>query len=708
MMAHVNVVFCLALIAGAASLQDTVKPVAKVIELLEGLKKEVEDDGTTEAKNYDEFACFCKKTTEEKVKSVNKGKDSIDDLSADIADKTQSKKEDSTELLKRQKEQEKLKKDLADEEARCAKEKAEYEAEEADLSKAIQGLKDAIKAMEDSKPASLLAIRETLVNALQMAETMNLVKRPKHKAVSSLLQQSNGVAPSDPEYKFHSNDIIDVCKDLLKDYKANKEDLDTEWGKTKKGCEAMQSSLKKKIKANKEAMDKLDKSISKLAKEIAEHRSDLVEAEAQMKDDELYLKDLQVRCEARAHDYDQRSAQRGAELEALTTALEVLTKDVKKADDEANERALLLQRVARKPVVAVQPAVAHEKKAEAAPATLKTISFLQSSAGHALRGRSSEAKKETALAMLEKEGNRIGSLTLTSLAARASADPFKKVKGLIQKLIERLLTEAKNEATKKGFCDTEMGKAESDRDFRFTEANDLSADLEQLEAKEDALTLEIADLKKSIKAETKALKEETEDRKKEKEANKKTLKTAKEGYEAVNSALLTLKTFYKQAAKASFIQASPVDEDTSGPGFSGNYKGKQGGMKAVFALLETISSDFDRTIRTTEEAEATAHREFVEFKQTADASIAGKTTKKELDEDDLKTTKTSIKTKMSDLQTAMDLLDKALETLEELKPTCMDTGMSYKERVAKREEEMKALKKALCQLDEENVEPDCK
>merc|ERR1719235_2441289 len=127
-------------------------------------------------------------------------------------------------------------------------------------------------------------------------------------------------------------------------------------------------------------------------------------------------------------------------------------------------------------------------------------------------------------------------------------------------------------------------------------------------------------------------------------------------------------------------------------------------MKAVFALLETISSDFDRTIRTTEEAEHTAHREFVEFKQTADASIAGKTTKKELDEDDLKTTKTSIKTKMSDLQTAMDLLDKALEALEELKPTCMDTGMSYKERVEKREEEMKSLKKALCMLDENGVE----
>merc|ERR1719217_1827042 len=191
------------------------------------------------------------------------------------------------------------------------------------------------------------------------------------------------------------------------------------------------------------------------------------------------------------------------------------------------------------------------------------------------------------------------------------------------------------------------------------------------------------------------------------ETNMETLKTAKEGYEAVNEALLVLKSFYKQAAKASLIQASPVDEDTSDPGFSGSYKGNQSGSQAVLSLLETIQSDFDRTIRTTEAAEQAAAREYVEFSQASKSSIASKTTKKELDEQDLKTTKTNIKTKMGDLQTAMDLLDAALLELEELKPTCMDSGMSYSERVKKREEEMEALKKALCILDEDGVEAEC-
>merc|ERR1719443_1627127 len=187
-----------------------------------------------------------------------------------------------------------------------------------------------------------------------------------------------------------------------------------------------------------------------------------------------------------------------------------------------------------------------------------------------------------------------------------------------------------------------------------------------------------------------------------------TLKTAKEGLDGVNEAILILKSFYKQAAKASFIQASPVDEDTAGAGFSGSYSGKQGAMGAVFSLLETIVSDFERTIKKTTESEEAAHREFVAFSQASEASIAGKKKNQELDEQDLKTTKATQATKMDDLQTAFNLLDDALKTLEDLKPACIDTGMSYSERVKKREEEMKALKKALCILDEDDVEPECK
>jgi chromosome segregation ATPase len=679
------------LLLGSSAAAVHVTPIEKVITLIEDMKAEVEKDGTSEATEYDKFACFCKDTTLEKSDSVKKGTDKIKELSADIADKTQERKEDRSELAERKVQQEMDAKKLEETTVRCAKEKAEYEAEAADLSKAITDLKNAIKALKDSKPASFLAIRQNLQATLAMAEVMGKMSSPKQKSVMAFMQrQGTTVDPSDPEYKFHSDDIIEVCETLLGEYTDTKKELDEEYAKTSKACADMKASLKKKLAANKAAMESLDANIEKLTKEIAEDRQDLITADEQLKDDELYLTDLKARCEARAHDYDQRSSMRNDELTAINEALKILKNDVEAKADEVNIRAF----------------IQNGKKA------LKTVSLLQeaSSSHKAFRGSaalSQEARRNSAVDMLKQAGQKIGSMALMSLSARASADPFMKVKGLIQRLIERLLEESKAEATKKGFCDTELGKAEKDRDYRFSDAKDLSADLAKLEAKKAELTADIKSLKKDIKVESAALKEATEDRKTEKEANMHTVTVSKEGYEACKDALQILKAFYKQAAKAAFVQASPVDEDTSGPGFKGNYKGQQGRSHAIIDLLEVIISDFERTDKKTSEAEYKAQRDFVEYDQTAKSSIAGKMTAEELDSLDLKTCISTIKTKFEDLQTAMDLLDKALQELEELKPTCIDTGMSYAERVKKREEEIDALHNALCILDEEGVEPTC-
>mmetsp|Transcript_143085 Transcript_143085/g.457318 ORF Transcript_143085/g.457318 Transcript_143085/m.457318 type:complete len:193 (+) Transcript_143085:817-1395(+) len=186
------------------------------------------------------------------------------------------------------------------------------------------------------------------------------------------------------------------------------------------------------------------------------------------------------------------------------------------------------------------------------------------------------------------------------------------------------------------------------------------------------------------------------------------MKTAKAGEAAVANAIFTLKVFYEQAAKAeSFLQASPVDEDTAGAGFDAAYKGKQENSKSIIGLLEVIKTDFDHTYKTTEASEKAAHEEFVEFDRVSRSDIGGKETKKSLDEQDAQTTTNKIASNMADLKTNQDLLDDALKKVEDLKPTCIDTGMSYEERVAKREEEIEALKKALCMLDAEGVELEC-
>jgi chromosome segregation ATPase len=292
----------------------------------------------------------------------------------------------------------------------------------------------------------------------------------------------------------------------------------------------------------------------------------------------------------------------------------------------------------------------------------------------------------------------LDSVVLSAAAARAEADPFAKVKQLLQKLIQRLLAESTAEATQKGFCDEQIGMATQNRDNRLAEARELSAEIgslntscEEMEQDVDTLGTELSDLNSSlVTADT--------TRKEEKSANLKTLTTAREGLAAVKEAIGILKTFYKEAAK------TKQDIGAEKPA----YMGKQESSSGIIGLLEVISSDFARTISQTTASEKQSAKAFVEFERESKANTASKETKTQLLGEELTAAKSSIEVKTADLTTAMKLVDSALKELEGLKPQCIDLTSPYASRVAKREEEIQALTRALCLLDEEKVSDECK
>merc|ERR1719313_1934802 len=321
-----------------------------------------------------------------------------------------------------------------------------------------------------------------------------------------------------------------------------------------------------------------------------------------------------------------------------------------------------------------------------------------------------EQRKQKALQDLAATGRRLGSALLMSTALRLGPDPFKKVKTLIQALIERILQEMADEAGHKGFCDTELGKAKTTRDFEHEKTQKLSAKLQKLEVDEATLEETIVTLTGELEELNQSLEKATKMRGEEKEENMETIKASKEGLEAIKEAITILKEFYKKAAKALLqIKASPIDEEGENPGElpGGSYKGQQKKAEGIIGMLEVIKSDFERSIKQTTESEDESHRSHVSFDRESKGSISTKETAKSQAESDLKETKIEIKEAMANLEESQKLLDDSVKAIEELKPECIDTGMSYEERVEAREKEIEALKKALCQLDVEGVEETC-
>ena len=120
----------------------------------------------------------------------------------------------------------------------------------------------------------------------------------------------------------------------------------------------------------------------------------------------------------------------------------------------------------------------------------------------------------------------------------------------------------------------------------------------------------------------------------------------------------------------------------------GTYHGNQDAAKGIFGLLEVIQSDFERTIEKTTAEEEEAQAAFEQFEAETNASIDEKSKLKKEKEEEKEQTEADLIEFKQELKNAKETLKDAKEELEKLKPMCVDTGMSWKERRARQKQEM--------------------
>merc|ERR1719158_1811510 len=129
----------------------------------------------------------------------------------------------------------------------------------------------------------------------------------------------------------------------------------------------------------------------------------------------------------------------------------------------------------------------------------------------------------------------------------------------------------------------------------------------------------------------------------------------------------------------------------------------QAGSGGIVGMLEVILSDFARLETETSTAESQAQGSFERFMDESNEDVAVKETEithKTNAKEDCDATTRSLK---KELELTQEELDAAMDYYDKLKPDCLDAGLSYEERVQKREEEIEALKEALQVLAQESV-----
>lgn len=692
--------------AAKAAVEAKMAAVNKVITMISDLQKQVLAEGEKEAASYEKFACFCKDTSAEKAQAITKGTDQQTSLTATIGtlqDKRADLDEEIETLTKEIKELEKAMK-------KATKERKEtlgvYEKNAADLEGALSALQGAIEVLKSSKSPSLVqlnSIAKTVRTAALMADALGLEDGTKiQRSVGFFLQQDPSVPMEN--YKFHSDSVIETLETLQGDFRKEKQELDAAEVKSVAEFDAFMQEHSDIVKAKNLQLDDAKESRSNTIADIAMASEELTTTSADLLDDQEYLMDLSQMCQDKAKTWDQRTKVRADELSAITAALTIIKSTVSEKTSAATVRfaqqgvSVRMARAVASSDVAMEAIEAAAEEADNAPAKAP-VAFLQRLVQ---RHASPEDGRQAVINLLKKSGSKLHSTLLTSLASQIAADPFAKIKKLIQELIERLLAEAANEANQKGWCDKAQADAKQKRDYAADKVEELNGQMAQLEALRNKLTEEITVLNEEIADLDSKRKEATSMRNEEKAENEATVTEAEAGLEAVNMAIDILDKFYKTAAKEevdlSLLQGPADDAPDAGFDNGEAYTGAGGEAGGILGMLDVIKSDFERTISETQKAEAAAAEEYQNFMTQSGKSLAEKTMASEQKTSQKDRAVQELEDADDDLQSQSKLLNTAIAELLDLKPTCIDTGMSYDERVARREDEIESLKKALCVL----------
>jgi len=658
----------LVLILGATSLEAAkVTPVQKVIQLLNGMLEKGKLEKHEEQVQFAAYKQFCDDTTVEKQRAIKEANQLIEVLKADI-----QKYAADAELLG---------KEIADHEEDISVwngdikaatkvreiEKADYDVLHKDYSESVDALERAITVLKkqsgDRKQASFVQVSEL--------KNLNLIPDDAKRAIDLFLNQEpdEGLAVTAPEanaYEFQSQGVVDMLEKLLDKFRDERTTLEKEETNSRHAFEMLMQDLNAQIENASAARDEKAETKAKKLQAKADAEGDLQDTVSTRDDDQKYLEDLTATCEQKASDFESRQQLRAEEIEAIEKAIEIISSAAVSGNADKHLPTLLQKGTS----------LAQLRASEQNPAQARVAEYLRTQAKN------------------------LNSRVLSALAVRVQDDPFKKVKKMIKDLITRLLEEANEEAEHKGWCDTELSTNEQTRKEKTEAVETLHAEIDELQASIAKLTEQITELTEAVAALDAAVAKATALREEEKAKNTETIKDSQEAQTAVAQALTVLKEFYAKAGEATaLLQQQPESPEI----FDKPYKGMGGESGGVIGMLEVIQSDFARLEAETKASEAQAQKEYDDFMTDSSVDKAQKTKDIEHKTQKKQNQEQALEEKSKDLEGTQKELDAALAYYEKLKPSCVDAGVSYEDRVARRKEEIQSLQEALKILNGEDI-----
>jgi hypothetical protein len=636
----------------AATLKTKVSPVQKVIELLDDLSGKVKADLQKEGYLMDEYTKWCDSESNEKEDAVAEAGRTINELKATIEESSGSISALTGEIEDLAGKISATEADLANATGIRTSEKAAFDATEKELVETQDSLERALvmikRNMGFMQGKSHKQNMDNLVASLRTIVDASWISTDEKAKVQQLLQTEDSdedlTLTAQPQaatsaYESHDGGILGTLTELKnKAEESLSKERKTEM-EAQHAYELLKQSIEMELSGMQKRMSAATNERSSTEETMHAASAELEETKTSKSADEAYLADLKMDCAAKSTEWAERQKSVADELAAVAKAKEVLSSGV----------SVLLQ---------VQRSV-DDPDAE------------------------KRQRVTTILRNLAQEGH---IYALSQLASEAAQDPFAKVKGLIESMIDRLMREAAEESDQKMFCDTEMAKSRGKQKDLAARADMHSVRIEKTEAGKAKLKEAISTLTTEISEIDAGMKEATDLRMQQKTEFDASSAEYKQSADAVANAIQVLQAYY---SSGSFVQTgqAPV---------LGGARTDIG--STIISMLEVAESDFTQLLSEATAAETAASTAFEKLSLKNKFARAAKIEEVKGKTSELKTLEMNLLNYKEDRETTGKELDAVLAYLDKLKPQCETKVVSFGERKARREADIAGLKEALAIL----------
>jgi len=636
----------------------SVAPVQKVLQMMTEMKAKGEAGMELESKTYAAYAEWVSDQETELGFEIKTSNSDIEKLLAEAAKADDDVEKLGAAITKLEDETAVAEKEQSDATAIREKEHAEYVTLSTDYSESVDALKRAIQTMESKN--------YDVPQAMALMQKMAEAKTGMRRVLAAFLQEKEEASKGGPAvaaYEFQSGGIVQLLEKFLNKFEKELEEVEREESNQAHNFDAEMIHLTDEIAYLKKEIEEKSVFKAKRASESAAAKSELASTRKNLAEDETTLKDMKATFVAKTDTFKANQEVRKQELAAIAKAIEIIS------DPSVSQ--------------------SYGKHINLAQTPKGKISFLQESSTASSRALLRNAAAE----LLRKRAKALSSNVLANAAASVEANPFSKVIEMIKALLTKLKEEAADEADHKAWCDKELKANKLKRNKKTSKVGTLSAEVEELGSTIASMGAEIVELSKEQSELATAMKDATNIRSKEKAQNTATIKDSMAASAAVKQALVILKEFYSAQGGAFLETGKQVPEMAA-------YTGMQSANGGVVGMLEVIEADFSRLTSETRAEESEAASTYASFMEDSKAS------KQQKHDHEVKLSLKKDQAEFEVMQTKKTLagtqeeLDKAVAYYEYLKPSCNEVHVSYEERVARRKEEIEALKEAYKILDQ--------